>query len=141
VYWRMKTINPESLLECAHALVDVLARILHEKEHNTPGNEALFSKNIARTTARTIWFASDYPCPIARRTPTQARPVIIAKSGTFKDFEIRREEAVNILCDAFDDEHGELRKWKLTDFAESIELRRGPDDEPLQDSGVSSILE
>lgn len=117
----METVDPELLLECAHALVDVLSRILHE-EHNNPEDEDLISENITRT----IWFAGDYPYPIARRTPTQARPAAVVKSGTFKDFEIRHEEAVDI-------------------FVEGVELQglsKGPDEEELlQDSGVSGILD
>lgn len=43
VHWQMETINPKLLCDCAHTLVDVLIRMLHDES---------LSMNIT-----TIWFA------------------------------------------------------------------------------------
>ncbi|KAF8910417.1 hypothetical protein CPB84DRAFT_1723503 [Gymnopilus junonius] len=126
IHWRMETVDPEILEECAHALVDVLTSILHDHT---------LAENVT-----TVWFASDYPYPIARRTATNRRLAVAAKSGTFRDFEIRHEEAVDVLRSAFD-QQGELDGWKLTDFAESIEDVRNVDHDLLADPGVLGILD
>lgn len=125
VHWRMETIDPSALVGCAHALVDLLVRLLHEE---------LIAHNIT-----TVWFASDYPYPIARRTKTRPRPPIEAKSGTFREFEIRHEEAVQVLRLAFD-EGGELDRWKVTDIPEAMESH-DVDNELLNDAGVLGILD
>ncbi|KAF8150192.1 hypothetical protein B0H34DRAFT_626101, partial [Crassisporium funariophilum] len=127
VHWRMETVDADVLSECAHALVDLLGTIL--REHSVVEN------------ITTVWFASDYPYPVARRTSTQAQPVIAAKSGTFKDFDVRHEEAVDILRNAFD-EQGELNGWKLTDLVQNIDEGKGDEAEELfQDAGVMGILD
>lgn len=125
VHWRMETIDPDILEDCAMALVDVLKRLLHNE-----GRVANVS---------TVWFASDYPYPIAKRTTTLFRPALVAKSGTFRDFEIRHEEAVDILRKSFDQDN-EFDGWKLTDIAEALE-NRGMETELLHDSGVLAILD
>lgn len=125
VHWRMETIDPSALVDCAHALVDLLVRLLHDE---------LIAHNVT-----TVWFASDYPYPIARRTKTRPRPAIEAKSGTFREFEIRHEEAVQVLRMAFD-EGGELDRWKVTDIAERMESH-DVDNELLNDAGVLGILD
>ena len=123
IQWRMETVDPGLLAGCAHALIDVLGRLLHDE-------------SLARNTS-TVWFASDYPYPIMRRSKTD--PTLMAKSGTFRDFEIRHEESVDTLRNAFDKD-GELDKWKLTDTSEAIE-RKHIDQEFMQDSGVLGILD
>ena len=125
VHWRMETIDPAVLEDCVTALVDVLSSLLHDE-------------SVAHNVS-TVWFASDYPYPIARRTDTQPRPALVAKSGTFRDFEIRHEEAVEILRKAFD-QHNDLEGWKLTDIAEASE-NQGMEMELLHDSGVLAILD
>lgn len=100
VHWQMETINPKLLCDCAHTLVDVLIRMLHDES---------LSMNIT-----TIWFASDYPYPIVIQDGSQHQPAVTAKSGAFKGCEIIHE-AIDILRSAFDKE-GDLNGWKLTDF-------------------------
>ena len=124
VHWRMETVDVAVLQECALALVDVLSQMLHDKT---------LAWNIT-----TVWFASDYPYPIARRTPSGQRTHMIAKSGTFKDFQIRHEEAIETLREAFD-EQGELERWKLTDFKEST--ANSSEVELFEDPGVMGILD
>ncbi|KAF9484858.1 hypothetical protein BDN70DRAFT_791862, partial [Pholiota conissans] len=126
VQWRMETVNADVLEECAHALVDVLSRLLHD---------SALAENVT-----TVWFASDYPYPIVKRSASQRRPAVIAKSGTFRDFEVQHEEAVEILRKAFV-KGRELDNWELTDFAEAIELGKGVEAELVQDSGVLGILD
>ncbi|KAF8173914.1 hypothetical protein BJ912DRAFT_931774 [Pholiota molesta] len=83
VQWRMETSSPELLEDCAHALVDVLSRLLRD---------FALAENIT-----TVWFASDYPYPVVQHSSSQRRPAVIAKSGTFRDFGVRHEEAIDIL--------------------------------------------
>jgi hypothetical protein len=52
VHWWMEVVDPELLYDCVHALVDVLARMLHDES---------LSKNLT-----TVWFPSDYPYPIVK---------------------------------------------------------------------------
>ncbi len=87
-------------------------------------------------------FASDYPYPIVKHNSSQRRPELIAKSGTFRDFDIRHEDAVEILRGAFN-KQGELGSWVLTDFAEVIATEKsgGGDAELLHDSGALAILD
>ena len=125
VHWRMETIDPSVLVDCAHALVDLLVRLLHDE---------LIAHNVT-----TVWFASDYPYPIARRTKTQPRPALEAKSGTFKEFEIRHEEAVQVLRMAFE-EGGELDGWKVTDIPEAMESHV-VDKALVNDAGVLGIVD
>ncbi|KAH9481068.1 hypothetical protein JR316_0005587 [Psilocybe cubensis] len=127
IQWRMETVDVHLLQDCAHALVDVLVRVLHDPS---------LSENVT-----TVWFATDYPYPIARRTKAGSRPPMIsAKSGTFRDFDILHENAIEILRKAFD-KQGELHEWKLTDFAEAIENDSKPQNELLHDTGVLGILD
>ncbi|KAF4613570.1 hypothetical protein D9613_007393 [Agrocybe pediades] len=124
VHWRMETVDVAVLQECAHALVDVLSRMLHDHS---------LSENIS-----TVWFAGDYPYPMARQTESRLRTSRITKSGTFKDFDVLHEEVIETLRKAFDQD-GELSKWKLTDFVEATS--KAKEDEVLQDPGVLGILD
>jgi hypothetical protein len=125
VHWRMETVEPSVLIDCAHALVDLLVRLLYDES---------IAPNVT-----TVWFASDYPYPIARRTNIQPRPALEAKSGTFREFEIRHEEAVQVLRNAFE-VGGELDRWKVTDISEAME-DHAVDKELSNDAGVLGILD
>lgn len=126
VQWRMESVDPELLEDCAHSLVDVLSRLLHD--------------SVLAVNVTSIWFASDYPYPIVERGSSQRRPELIAKSGTFRDFDTRHEKAVEILRSAFN-KQGELGNWTLTDFAEVIAAGKGGETELLHDSGALAILD
>ena len=125
VQWRMETVDPGLLAGCAHALTDVLGQLLNDE-------------SLARNTS-TVWFASDYPHPIMPRMKAEPRSALIAKSGTFRDFDLRHEESVDILRNAFDKDN-ELDKWKLTDISEAMASKH-IDQELMQDSGVLGILD
>jgi len=125
VHWRMETVDPGVLIGCADALVDLLVRLLQDES---------ISLNVT-----TVWFASDYPYPIARRTKVQPRPALEAKSGTFREFEARHEEAVQVLRKAFE-EDGELDRWKVTDISEAMKSHVA-DSELLNDAGVLGIVD
>lgn len=126
VQWRMESVDPELLEDCAHSLVDVLSRLLHD--------------SVLAANVTSVWFASDYPYPIVKHNSSQRRPELIAKSGTFRDFDIRHEDAVEILRGAFN-KQGELGSWVLTDFAEVIATEKSGDAELLHDSGALAILD
>ena len=125
VQWRMETVDSKVLDNCAHALVDLLVRLLYDET--------------LATNISAVWFASDYPYPIARRTKLQPRPALVAKSGTFKNFEIRHEKAIDVLRNAFDGQ-SELARWKLTDLADAMEIH-GKDAELIHDAGVLGIVD
>ena len=125
VHWRMETVDPSVLSDCAHALVDLLVRLLHDES---------MALNIS-----TVWFASDYPYPIAGRTKTQPRFALGAKSGTFREFEIRHERAVQVLREAFE-EGGELGRWEVTDISEATESYV-IDKELSNDAGILGIVD
>ncbi|KJA19811.1 hypothetical protein HYPSUDRAFT_143193 [Hypholoma sublateritium FD-334 SS-4] len=126
VQWRMESVDPELLEDCAHSLVDVLSRLLHD--------------SVLAANVTSVWFASDYPYPVAKHGPSQRRPELIAKSGTFRDFDTQHEDAVEILRSAFN-KQGELGDWMLTDFADAIVPEKGGETELLHDSGVLAILD
>lgn len=130
IHWRMETMDPEFLPDCAHALVDTLSNILEDE---------LIASGI-----QTVWLASDYPFPIARsiqRAREFKHVGNIPKSGTFRDFGKRHEEAIEILTNAFQGTR-ELSSWRLTELRENIGWAKGDDvDELLQDSGALGILD
>ncbi|KAH6913618.1 hypothetical protein BKA70DRAFT_1097153, partial [Coprinopsis sp. MPI-PUGE-AT-0042] len=105
IHWRMETVPPDVLEECAHALVDVLSTILADREH--------LAKDVD-----VVWFASDYPYPP------------LPKSGTFRNFDAQHDAAISILQDAFKP-GGELQAWKLMGASEAI-LNLGQRTEQLQ---------
>ncbi|KAF5368423.1 hypothetical protein D9758_002219 [Tetrapyrgos nigripes] len=139
IHWRMESVAAEVLPDCAYSLVHMLSDILH--------NPAL-SEGI-----QTVWFASDFPFPLAHFTETPSSLVRgsmsapTSKSSTFRDFGAKHSEAVQILLDAFR-LGGELENWKITDQHEAQsnldvggpqDLRFFPD--VRQDSGVLGILD
>ncbi|KAJ3511529.1 hypothetical protein NMY22_g15619 [Coprinellus aureogranulatus] len=132
IHWRMETVETEVLQDCAHSLVATLSSILHDTGHLGSGIEE-------------VWFASDYPYPIAQIS-TGAEPLIagkLAKSGTFKTFGDQHETAVGILTRAFQEDE-ELANWKLVDISRSIQGNEGisADEETLlKDTGVLGILD
>ncbi|KIM40787.1 hypothetical protein M413DRAFT_72897, partial [Hebeloma cylindrosporum] len=126
VHWQMEIKDPKWVHDCALVLVDVLASMLHDES---------LSKNI---TAQ--WFASDYPYPIVTQNRPQRRSAVLAKSGTFKEFGIRHEEAIDILRSAFD-KQGDLSGWRLTDFIGTNEDEADMEGSLLQDSGIIGILD
>ncbi|KAJ7081838.1 hypothetical protein B0H15DRAFT_1024696 [Mycena belliarum] len=127
VHWRMETVPPAALPQCAHALVDTLTRL--------PGD------------VRTIWLASDYPHAVHR----SARPGVdfgaapsggIRKSGTFRDVGPLHAEAVGILGDAFA-EGGELEGWQVEELTDARldALESAWEPEFLEDIGVRAIVD
>ncbi|KAJ3504692.1 hypothetical protein NLJ89_g7800 [Agrocybe chaxingu] len=126
VQWRMETVDPGVLEDCARNLVDLLVRLLRDIELGAD--------------ITTVWFASDYPHPISQQVPTTTQTPLVAKSGTFKDFDVRHDAAIEILKKSFH-QQGELGEWKLTDFIESFELDKRGETELTQDLGVFGILD
>ncbi|KAJ6507719.1 hypothetical protein C8R47DRAFT_942760, partial [Mycena vitilis] len=129
VHWRMETVAPTKLPDCAHALVDTLVRL--------PGG------------VRTVWFASDYPHAVHR----SARPgvdfgaaagsaALKAKSGTFRDVGPLHAVAVGIFGDAFA-EGGELEGWDVAELTDGrlAALEGEWEEELLDDAGVRGIVD
>jgi hypothetical protein len=127
----MESVAPAKLPQCAHALVDTLARL--------PGD------------VRTVWFASDYPHAVHRRarpgedygaSPRAAERK--AKSGTFREVGPLHAEAVGIFGDAFG-EGGELEGWAVAELTDARlgELEVGGEwgSELLEDAGVRAIVD
>lgn len=125
IHWRMETMDPDFLPDCAHALIDTLSNIFAEQ---TAGAQEI----------QTVWLASDYPRSISRSVQTAT----IAKSGTFRNFGKKHEEAIELLINAFQDDR-ELGSWRLTELQESVSLTpKGDDiDVLLQDNGALGILD
>ncbi|KAJ7471413.1 hypothetical protein B0H11DRAFT_1867546 [Mycena galericulata] len=114
VHWRMESVPPEALPQCAHALVDTLAGL--------PGG------------GRTLWFASDYPHGVH---PT-ANDSAMAKSGTFRGAGPLHAEAMDILREAFA-EGGELEGWEVAELTEARLATWEP--EHREDAGVRAIVD
>ncbi|KAJ7614104.1 hypothetical protein FB45DRAFT_842644 [Roridomyces roridus] len=139
VHWRMETVSPAALPDCAHALVDTLSRL------GSSSDESI----------RRLWFASDYPYAVHRRalpgvdySSTSQSEDVKAKSGTFRDLGPLHAEAVGILGDALA-EGGELESWEVAELTEArlaaidytvVGQGRWPVEE-LEDSGVRGILD
>ncbi|KAJ3740634.1 hypothetical protein DFH05DRAFT_1452471 [Lentinula detonsa] len=137
IHWRMESVSPDILPDCAHDLVDTISNLLHT---------SVLGEGIQK-----VWFAGDYPVPIVNHLyPSSDRasvPTIIQKkSGTFRDFGEKHRETVDILVDAFR-EGAELDRWVLTDL--TAELVRMEEDDGildvhpdfLTDSGALGILD
>ncbi|KAJ7145075.1 hypothetical protein C8R43DRAFT_1237566 [Mycena crocata] len=131
VHWRMESVTPTTLPQCAHALVETLAHL--------PGG------------IRTIWFASDYPHAVHRsalpgedfgaQTDSHGSPPMKAKSGTFRDAGPLHAVAVGIFGDAFAP-GGDLEGWEVAELTEP-RVAEMVDWEPevLEDPGVRAIVD
>ncbi|KAJ7679201.1 hypothetical protein DFH06DRAFT_940773, partial [Mycena polygramma] len=129
VHWRMESVAPAKLPDCAHALVDTLVRL--------PGG------------VRTVWFASDYPHAVHRRAEpgvdfgAAADSVALkAKSGTFRDVGPLHAKAVGIFGDSFA-EGGELEGWEVAELTDGrlSALEGDWEQELLDDAGVRGIVD
>ncbi|KAJ3712027.1 hypothetical protein C8R42DRAFT_329566 [Lentinula raphanica] len=137
IHWRMESVSPVVLPDCAHALVDTISDLLLTSE---------LGEGVQK-----VWFAGDYPVPISNHLypPSSDRAPITTtiqnKSGTFRDFGEKHREAVDILVDAFR-EGAELDRWSITDLAaELLRMENGEvlDVHPdfMTDSGALGILD
>ena len=121
VHWRVETILPENLPQCAYALIDTLVNILHDL--SLAGD------------IKFIWIASDMPFT--------SLPNTVAKSGTLKELTPSHKEAVEIMRTAFES-GGALTNWNLETLEKVIEARFPNDshhEEWLDDIGVRGILD
>lgn len=141
VHWRMETVDPAVLPDCAEALVDTLSTLL--------GDPTLAAG------IKSVWLATDVPWSSdvdkqveegVMRSPEQ-------RSNTFKAFAKEHFEAIDILKAAFARD-GSLEEWTLTGLAEEIrKLRAAHEDDELvlayeddvgllwEDSGIWGILD
>jgi hypothetical protein len=130
VHWRMESVAPARLPQCAHALVDTLARL---------------------GGVRTVWFTSDYPHAVHRGRAdidlgaTAGGVAPEAKPGSLRNVGPLHAEAVGILGDAFA-AGGELEGWaaaELTDagLAAALDGDWDSESELLEDAGVRAIVE
>ncbi|KAK7682558.1 hypothetical protein QCA50_014358 [Cerrena zonata] len=155
IHWRMETVSPSLLPDCAEALVDTLTTLLSDP-------------NLA-SGIQTIWFASDFPWPVSSSAAdilnsnlegdqTQGSMQIASsarRSNTFRSVSHEHVEAIGIFTSAFR-KGGVLENWRLTGVTEELERVRREmekegkgyvleedDDEGvlLEDSGVLGILD
>ncbi|KIP06272.1 hypothetical protein PHLGIDRAFT_466911 [Phlebiopsis gigantea 11061_1 CR5-6] len=139
VHWRMETVEPAVLPDCAEALVDTLSTLLADPT--------------LAAGVRTVWLATDVPwsgstaaADALVRSPAQ-------RSNTFKAFTDDHFEAIAIVKAAFASE-GPLEAWRLTGLGEQIQRLRmanKADDMVLaheddlgmlwEDSGIWGILD
>lgn len=157
VHWRMETVSPALLPDCAEALVDTLSTLLSDP-------------NLA-AEIKTIWFASDFPWPVSSNAAAAASPDLntdgdprqesmqiassARRSNTFRSVSHEHIEAIRIFTSAFRT-GGPLENWRLTGVSEELERVRREmekegkeyvleedDDEGvlLEDSGVLGILD
>ena len=137
VHWRMETVEPSVLPDCAEALVDTVSTLLADPT---------LAEGI-----KTVWLATDVPWSggddgTLVRSPEQ-------RSNTFRSFEKEHFEAIDIVKSAFA-EDGPLEGWKLTGLGEEIQrLKATGHDEELElayeddtgmlweDSGVWGIFD
>ncbi|KAF8625240.1 hypothetical protein AX17_006906 [Amanita inopinata Kibby_2008] len=121
VHWRMETIEPDNLPQCAYALVDTLVNILHDPS---------ISGDIAA-----VWLASDVPFLLQSN--------MAAKSGTLKVLTASHQEAIEIVRAAFALDGG-LTDWRLHTLEQALSDRYTHDGyhaDWLDDSGVRGILD
>ncbi|KAK2459909.1 hypothetical protein APHAL10511_008109 [Amanita phalloides] len=120
VHWRVETIVTQNLPQCAYALIDTLANMLHDP--SLAGD------------IKFIWLASDMPFTTMPKA---------AKSGTLKELTFLHEEAAQIVRSAFET-GGALADWSLQTLEEKLNARFSFDDHHLDwigDSGVRGILD
>lgn len=106
VHWRMETVEPELLPDCAEALVDTLSILLAEPT---------LAKDI-----KTVWLATDMPGSLTSGVSLQG-PAL--RSNTFKVITGQHTEALGILKAAFD-RGGPLEDWTVTGLAEQMQRVR-----------------
>ncbi|KAH8092623.1 hypothetical protein BXZ70DRAFT_909411 [Cristinia sonorae] len=168
VHWRMETVAPAMMPDCAEALVDTLATLLVDP---TLGEDV-----------KTVWFASDFPWPVSSGSGSGAAAleevsmdfssdedalqqqgkkknmdvsVTARRSNTFRTVAREHVEAIEIVKAAFRS-GGSLDGWKLTGITEELDrVRRemeaegklwvlDEDDEEgalLEDPGVLGVLD
>lgn len=137
VHWRMETVEPVLLPDCAEALVDSLSMLLADP---TLGDGI-----------KTVWLATDVPWTSKGADALLRAPV--ERSNTFKAFTKEHFEAIEIVKAAFVEE-GPLEGWKLTGLSEEVQkLRIGHKEDDLilayeddtgalwEDSGIWGILD
>ena len=135
VHWRMETVDPTVLPDCAEALIDTLSTLLADPT---------LAQGI-----ETVWLATDGPWSSSAalaRSPERL-------SNTFKAWKPQHFEAIGIVKAAFA-EDGPLEEWKLTGLGEEIRRLKSdhPDEELMlaheddtgmlwEDSGIWGILD
>ncbi|KAI0790035.1 hypothetical protein C8Q75DRAFT_763711 [Abortiporus biennis] len=151
IHWRMETVPPVVLPDCAEALVDTL---------NTLLSDPALAQDI-----KTVWLASDFPWPISSSDSYEGFLELATieeqsamkinrgerRSSTFKSMSKHHIEAIEVLKAAFRD-GGVLEGYKLTGVSEELERVRqegngyvleDDDDESalLKDIGILGILD
>ncbi|KAF8635063.1 hypothetical protein AX15_000555 [Amanita polypyramis BW_CC] len=120
IHWRVETILPDILPQCAYALVDTLTSVLHEP--SLAGD------------IKSVWLASDMPfAPLLNA---------VSKSGTLKELTSFHKEAAEIVHSAFQ-AGGELVNWSLQTLEQSLgpHYSNGYYAEWLGDFGTQGILD
>lgn len=145
IHWRMETVDPEILPQCAEMLVETLASLLQDQDMDDED-----SKGIDK-----IWFASDYPHPISRANKLLSNQLNGgSKSSTFRSIGPKHEEAIEIIRRAFES-GGPFEGKVLTGLAEELARSRqvtsdengqsrmaiGNMGELIDDAGVLGILD
>ncbi|KAF7793721.1 hypothetical protein EIP86_004837 [Pleurotus ostreatoroseus] len=118
VHWRMETVPPALLPDCAEALIDTLSVLLADPT---------LSQDI-----RSVWLATDLPwtgSADSSLAPAQ-------RSNTFRNVTSQHTEAVEIVRSAFDGD-GPLSGWKLTGLTQEMRRVRAE----LAASGEEFVLE
>ncbi|KAI0691317.1 hypothetical protein BC835DRAFT_1279372 [Cytidiella melzeri] len=106
VHWRMETVQPEILPDCAEALVDTLSTLLADP-------------TLARGI-KTVWLATDMPASLSSDEGSQAPQ---HRSNTFKAVTNEHIHAMNIVKGAFD-AGGALEHRTMTGLAEQMQRVR-----------------
>lgn len=108
VHWRMETVQPDLLPDCAEALVDTLSSLLADPT---------LAKGI-----KTVWLATDMPVSLSSEEALRVH-VPPQRSNTFKAITSEHTSAMNIVKAAFD-VGGVLQDWQITSLAEQMQRVR-----------------
>ena len=127
VHWRMETVQPDLLPDCAEALVDTLGTLLAEPT---------LAKDI-----KTVWLATDMPLSVSSDETIHAPS---QRSNTFKAITTEHTLAMNIVKAAFEAGNS-LENWKMTNLAEQMyrvrtDLAKQGRDFPLVDEDDSGLI-
>ncbi len=137
IHWRMETVPPALLPDCAEALVDSLSILLADPT---------LAEGI-----RSVWLATD----LALSSSSKLQKDSVQRSNTFKTVTSEHTEAIEIVKMAFGN-GGPLEAWELTGLAQEIERMKrdaeaygeefvleDEDDSGLlwEDSGIWGILD